>query len=483
MKSAIDVAGEIKSGLRSVASVVEESIALAKAWNPKINAIIEDNYSSSQAQAEALDKSLSALSNSEREKLPIFFGIPFTCKEMISVQGMKSTLGSVHRKDRVMNNSASAFSRVLDSGAILLGTTNIPEVGFWFECDNVVYGPTKNPFDQKRTSGGSSGGEAAIIASGASYFGLGSDIGGSIRTPAAFCGIFGHKPSENLIPITGHYPFYASNATEFSAQEFPFTVIGPMARTVKDLRALFHCLIGPDGIDPRVVSQKIPRFDTLKIADINFFFLPEPKVHGATNVSSEICESIENVRKYVENLGGKSTAVDSNLFLQAFDMWLARAKTIETEGFGQHLADTEKISYGTEFLKLALGKRSYTFPALMTAFLEEYGQDASSTDYYLTRLEKLRKQLQIMMGSNGVLVMPVHPRVAPTLGSTIQRPFDFSLAGIINALGFPATTVPIAKNSQGLPIGIQVVASQYQDELCLKVAEILEKGFGGSLTP
>src|SRR5690606_35651543 len=133
----------------------------------------------------------------------------------------------------------------------LLATTNVPELGFWYETENVIYGRTNNPHDVRRTCGGSSGGEAASVSSRGSAFAIGSDIGGSIRTPAFFCGIFGHKPSLRMLPLTGHFPFNNDEFALLQEPQYPYTTLGPLAYKAQDLHDLLILMKGPDGIDPQ----------------------------------------------------------------------------------------------------------------------------------------------------------------------------------------------------------------------------------------
>ena len=423
------------------------------------------------------------MTDEERKVLPPLFGVPFTCKEMISNAGMKSTMGSIHHKDRMMDVDATVVERVRNAGAILVGTSNVPEVGFWFECDNVLYGSTKNPYDTTRTSGGSSGGEGSIVGAGASCFGIGSDIGGSIRVPAAFCGIFGHKPSDKVVPLTGHYPLYKDVASEIVGEKYPFTVLGPIARTTKDLEVLFRLMVGPDGLDSNVKTDFTlkPLMDSAD--DLKVYFLPEPIVHGASETESDIGQSIRHAARYLKEMGAMVEEAEPRTLIRAFEFWTARAWTIDTKEFPDYLTNSTDLSFSKEFSRLLLGKRKYTFPALMTALLDTVAKDQSHQSENLQGLEDLRRHLSEKLGKNGVLLMPVHPRKAPKLGSTYSRPFDFSYTGVINALGFPATAVPMGLSADGLPLGLQVVAAEDQDHLCLSVARMLEIGFGGWQRP
>ena len=178
------------------------------------------------------------------DTLPPLLGVPCTIKEFLKTSGMPHTGGLAWMADGVADTDATVTARIKAAGAIILGVTNIPEGGLWMETYNSIYGRTRNPWDLRRTSGGSSGGEAALISTGASPFGIGSDVGGSIRIPAAFCGTVGHKPSGGLVPNTGHFPADVPDGAG------GYLCTGPMTRTVDDAWLVLKVLAGPDGQDP-----------------------------------------------------------------------------------------------------------------------------------------------------------------------------------------------------------------------------------------
>src|SRR6202011_2168840 len=177
------------------------------------------------------------------ETLPPLLGVPFTVKESIAVRGMPNSAGLVARQGLASEDNAPAVQRLLDAGAIALGVTNTSELTLWIESNNRVYGQTSNPYDGTRTAGGSSGGEGAAVGSGGSPFGIASDIAGSIRIPAFFCGVFGHKPSAGLVPNSGLYPPAPGESGRMLGT-------GPLARRAEDLMPLLRIIAGPDGQDP-----------------------------------------------------------------------------------------------------------------------------------------------------------------------------------------------------------------------------------------
>jgi fatty acid amide hydrolase 2 len=199
-RSAVDLAASIRARELSARQVVDAHIALIEARNPEVNALIATRFDEARAEADAADKLLG--SRRGRKDPPPLLGVPCTIKESFGLAGMPQTSGSIARKDVVATQSATAVQRLVDAGAICLGVTNTSELTLWIESENRVWGRTNNAYDPDRTAGGSSGGEGASIGSGFAPIGLGTDFGGSIRLPAFFNGVFGHKPTGCLVPHT-----------------------------------------------------------------------------------------------------------------------------------------------------------------------------------------------------------------------------------------------------------------------------------------
>jgi fatty acid amide hydrolase 2 len=480
--SAVEIAEKIKCGEISSVEVVSYHIDQINKWNPSLNAVVETCFDQALEQAQLVDQEVQNKNSSILAK-PLL-GVPFTIKEMIAVQGMKSTKGSLPRKDRRSEYNAAITQKLLDAGAILLGTTNVPEVGFWYECDNVIYGKTNNPFALDRSSGGSTGGEAAIIAAGGSVFGVGSDIGGSIRMPAAFCGIYGHKPSEKIIPFTGHFPVSRENAKNMVGLKYPFTVLGPMARSAKDLYLLMQILSGKDGYDTQVRDFQLqpPITDW---SQITVWSWPSPKFSLVSKTDPELSKIVLKVVEHFGKLGATIRELDPNLFKDAFEVWSGRAlqRELDYANFRSYISDRGSFSYFKEFFKLAAGRRSYTFPALLSALFEDLTASPKSKARAVERMRKAQIKAMDFFPKNSLIVCPAHPRVAPKHGRTLRSPMDFVYTGIFNALNFPASVGPIGINPEGLPLSIQLAAPPDQDHICLSALQEIEKNIASRPLP
>ncbi len=484
--SAFELAEQIRSGLRTSEEVVRAHIKQIELWNPKLNALIEDRFQEAILEARACDQKRAKKNGAL--KLPPLFGVPFTTKEMISVRGFRHTLGSIHRKDDRLTFDATVVTRLKQAGAILLGTTNVPELGFWFECENPVYGRTNNPYDLGRTPGGSSGGEAAIIGSGGSPFGLGSDIGGSIRIPAAFCGIFGHKPTRRLIPITGHFPVYPENASTWKGDDYPMTVVGPLTRIAKDLYPLMQILIGPDGHDQEIKADFKLKERVTDWTGKTVWMLPNPRIKGVATTEKELREAVKTAARYFEAMGANLKEMRDDTFKESVLLWFASMSRSKIRSFTDILAGgSVGISYAKELFKIGIRRGRYTLPSLAASALEVMARRheqklSSKREASFAQLDRLTKKLNELLDENSILILPIHPRVAPRHGTPLLRPLDFLVTAIFNSLDLPATAVVMGLD-ESLPLSVQIVAGQFQDHLTISAAEALEAAFGGHTPP
>ena len=244
---AVEIAALIREKKLSPVEVLEAHLERIDRINEGLNAVVclEDRALERARRAEE------ALSRGE--SWGPLHGVPFTVKDCFDTEGLRTTRGSLLFEDYVPDRDAVVVRRLKEAGGILVGHTNMPEFAFWWETGNRVYGRTVNPWNEERTCGGSSGGEAAALAAGLTPLGMGSDVGGSIRQPGHYCGIVGLKATHGRIPTTGHWPEVMLR----------FMHVGPMARTVRDVALALQVLAGPDGSDPYAVPVPIPDLEQL----------------------------------------------------------------------------------------------------------------------------------------------------------------------------------------------------------------------------
>ena len=304
--SAVSMAEQIRQKKLSPVELVEAHLARIEKLNPKLNAFVQVDAEGSRRQARAAEESVT-----HGTTLGPLHGVPVSIKSSIEVTGMKCEAGSKLREGFVAAKDAPLVSRLREAGAIILGTTNAPELLMAWETDNLLYGRTNNPWDLSRTAGGSSGGEAAAIAAGCSAGGVGSDGGGSIRVPAHFSGICGLKPTPGRIPATGHFPTSVG----------PFAligVVGPMARTVSDLKVLFEVMQGPDDGDPSAapVPVRWPSRSDLKKLRIGYF-----EDDGRTPVTAETRATVRAAAEALKRAGFRVEPFRPEGLEQARQLW------------------------------------------------------------------------------------------------------------------------------------------------------------------
>lgn len=445
--------------------------------NIDINAIVAERWDQAFLEARDLEKRLMSGAN-----IPCLAGLPFTAKELFEVDGLPHTLGIESRRHQTAKNTSSAVKMLIKEGAICAGVTNVPELGFWFETYNQLYGTTSNPYDLRRTAGGSSGGEAAIIAAMGSAFGLGSDIGGSIRIPAAFCGLFGHKPTRFIIPFSGHYPVVAGREAELTGDGNRVTVVGPMARFADDLIELFKVLARPDGLD-RDVKESQFDFSPISWKGRKVFTLKDPRIRWTYPTDHSLQQSVDQAAKFFEEQGAIVEELDSRLLKNAFELWNEACSMIRGPSLHESLGPGVPSALGTQFLKLLIGKADVTLPTWLSVVGEKYFKPLIVAGEYQHELATLKAHFSEILGTENILLMPPHPRPAFLHYSAKLRPFDFAYAGVWNALDFPVTQAPTGFNGQALPLGVQIVANRWNDALSLLAAKDLEKAFGGWRPP
>lgn len=478
--SGLELAAKIAKKQVSPSEVLEAHITRIEQVNPSLNALVENDFERARALASQQTEQLVK----NNKDLPIYFGVPFTVKEMFSYKGMKRTGGSVHHTKDVMDWDATVVARMKAAGAIPLGTTNVPELGFWFETHNPVYGTTNNPYDTSRTCGGSSGGEGALLGAGATPLGLGSDIGGSIRIPAFFCGVFGHKPTRHLLPLTGAFPYGLEDFQNLHSGKYPFTSMGPMSRRARDLYAMTEILKGPDGHDLETLQQVTLGKPVEDWAGKKVLICPSPYFHQARETDEEMAQVVRNCGKLFQEMGADVHELPARFFVRSAELWFAAVKSTKSRHLYQILkGPKEEFSVSKELLKLAVGKGEYTLPNLVVSLAEMLDTRTPDLTEQMLALEKMKKDLDHLLGPEGVLILPPHPRVAPKHKAPLWSPFDFIYAGIFTATGHPATVAPMGLNDEGLPLGVQIVARQRQDHLTISCAEFLESTFGGWQLP
>lgn len=466
-RSATDLARAIREGEVTSREVVETHIETL--MRADVNAVVVERFDEALAEADAADERVAA----GADDLPPLLGVPFTIKESIAVAGLPNSAGLKSRADRPAEETATAAQRLLDAGPILLGLTNLSELTMWIESDNRVYGRTVNAYDRRRTAGGSSGGEGAAVGCGGSPIGLGTDFAGSIRLPAFFNGVFGHKPSRGLVPFTGHFPSSDGEAMGMS-------VLGPIARRADDLAPVLRLIAGPDGAD-RFVTGEVELGDPDEV-EIEGLDVVSSEGASYLPISRELREARERAAGALAAGGARLRRESMRSVRRAAELFLAAAQ----EGAGISLAEliisegSEPVTWRTAFRR----DNPHTPATLLTLAAERAGEYTPARRIRKAReaARSLESEIEATIG-DGVLLHPPHPRVAPRHGRTVGRPWLVAPMALFNLLGMPATQVPLGLGRKGLPVGVQVAAARGNDHVAIAVASELERTLGGWVPP
>jgi amidase len=441
----------------SPSEVVEAHLQRIVTLQPQLNAFVHFDAESARTQALAAEQGVRRGST-----LATLHGIPVTVKSCIDVAGWPAPAGSLLRKDYVATTDAPLVARLKAAGAILLGNTNTPEFLMAYETDNILSGRTCNPWDLSRSSGGSSGGEAAAIAAGCSVGGVGSDGGGSIRLPAHFCGICGLKPTPGRIPASGHFP-PAIGAFSWLG------VVGPLARTVADVRVMFEVLAGPDPGDANFAPVPVRRIADAELKNLRIGLL-ESDALGKTD--SETNAALQKTANALAAQGFivepfRLAGLDHALELWWFFFGPAVAHLYQPTVAGHE----EKLSpIFRDYLQFAQPKEPLTLDALLAACAER---------------DLLRAKILRQMHEVPILLSPVSTTTAFAHGEGTWRPGTpqcyrdtMRFTQWLNLTGFPGLSVPVTTSEQGLPIGLQVIGRPFEEALVLAVAEKIEMARG-----
>jgi fatty acid amide hydrolase 2 len=465
-RSATELAAMIRAGEATSVDVVEAHIEVLERIE-NLNALAVERFDLAREEAAAAD---ARVQNGDRD-LPPLHGVPMTIKEMLGVDGMPNTGGYPHRRKFRPTADAPVVARMRAAGAIIIGLGNTCGFLVWIESNNPLYGRVSCAYDSSRTAGGSSGGDGAIVGSGGAPIALGSDLGGSIRIPAFFNGVFGHLPTPGLVPLTGHFPMPDG---ELRRRLSP----GPLARRSEDLMPVLRIIAGPDGEDPYV--EDVPLGDPADVA------ISGLSVMVATHASTVPLRAVlrEAIDRAADGLAQRGADVRRAPFKEMRWAFAQFGATVATEI--DLLNSWEKITASTK-----PGGRSSRAPLAVRgpAALLKVAESAPvrtvrtrAARRLVDSAQRAQDTLEDTIG-DGVLLYPPFPRLAPKHRHTIAQPWLATNTAIFNLYGLPATQVPLGLGDKHLPLGVQVVAGAGRDHVAIAVARELEELFGGWVDP
>ncbi len=477
-RTATEISAALAARQVSAVELAQDAIGRIERHDAGINAICVRDFGRALDAARAAD---AALARGETRPL---LGIPLTVKESFNVAGLPTTWGIPAQKDFRPPEDALAISRVKDAGGVILGKTNVPlGLGDW-QSYNDIYGTTNNPYDLSRTPGGSSGGSSAALAAGYGPLSLGSDIGGSLRVPAFHCGVYAHKPTFALAPARGNTP------PPFPALPLDrdMAVIGPMARCALDLSLLLDVIAGPDPLEAGTAYRLVlppPRHSELK--DFRVLLIDtDPVMPTNAVVRAAIDRLAAGLGKAGVRIERQSPllpdfAASSRLFMRMLLSFIAVGFLPEVYAGASAAAanlPADDISLAAERLRgIALSHRDWVMADRARGHL--------------------RAQWRALFKSFDAVICPVMPTPAyphdhsPEQetrrinidGKDYSYPDQLAWPGIATLPGLPATAIPIGLSPEGLPVGVQIVGPWLEDRTPLKLAELIERDFGGFVPP
>jgi amidase len=481
MESATSLLRLLRERKLGALELLELQLSRIDRLNPALNAVVALDVEAARQSARAAD-------NTPAEKRGPLHGLPITIKDAFEVTGMPATCGFPHLAKHVAQRDADAVARLRAAGAVPFGKTNVPLAAADHQSYNPIYGTTNNPWDVKRTPGGSSGGAAAAVAAGFSPLELGSDIGGSIRCPSHFCGVYGHKSSYNLVPLRGHIP-PAPGALSRPA----LGVAGPIARSASDLELALDILAGPSSPDLTAWSVRVPPSRQERLTDFRVALWADQQAYSVDR------RCVEAMHAYADDLRKAGARVDEHarpeIDVEASDdVYVAMLFSTVSDGMPEEiLAQTERVAR-----ELNAGPRSYPTRIAKAVRL---------THHEFLALEEQQQQLRRAWARfferYDVILCPIMPTVAfahdqsgtgpghiaQYARSTVVdgRPVPYlnglQWPGLVTVAHLPATAIPTGRRIDGMPLGLQAIGPYLEDRTPLRFAQLAGQALGGFVPP
>ena len=470
--SATDLARAIKAKEVSSLELTELYIDRVKRYDGQINAVVVHDFDRGRAAAKAADDALA-----RGEDLGPLHGVPMTIKEAYDIEGLPTTWGIPDMKDNIALSDADNVARLKAAGAVFFGKTNVPLNLADFQSFNDIYGTTNNPWNLERIPGGSSGGSAAALAAGLTGLEAGSDIGGSIRNPAHFCGIYGHKPTFGIVSDEGHSLPGAYGPADIA-------VVGPMARSAEDLALSIDIVAGPARRDQRGWRLDLPRPTKTSLADFRIAILP---THEFAPVSTEMADRVQTIGDTLAKLGAtvSDTALPDVDFAESFEIYSSLLWGVMAQG----MSEEEK--------EVFRAKRGQAGDGTIAADVERFViQEHGEWLNFSNQRYRLRQQWEAFFGDWDILICPQTATEAfphdhgDYLGRMLKvdnEEQDYFRqvfwAGTITVAHLPSTVFPTGLSRGGLPVGLQAVGAEYNDYVTIDFTRLMAEEIGGFSPP
>ena len=470
--SALQAAEAIRKKQVSSVELTQHVFKRIERYNPALNAFAYLLKEDALDRAKKADEALA-----RQESLGVFHGVPVNVKESFAVADHPCTWGIPTFKESKAPRNSAAVDLLLGAGAVLIGATNVPVNLADWQSYNPMYGTTNNPWDLKRTPGGSSGGSSAALAAGLGYLSVGSDIGGSIRVPSHFCGIYGHKPTLDLVSLRGHQPGGSPIAPGFSTL---LAVAGPMARSANDLLAALKVLGGPEGWDARAWKWELPpaRGQSLKEFRVGYV-LDDPIAPPAPDVRVVLEKAIENLNRAGAKMkpgwpaGFQASALldTYRYMLFAFEISMSppEAQQAQKQKFEKIAGPAAAEALASFPYWQAQNLRRLGFRARWQAYFDE-------VDVFLSPVTFTAAFLQDQSE-------PQEERLIATVGGPRNYMDGLNWISTATLTGCPATVAPAGRTEAGLPVGIQIMGPYCEDATTITFADLFTREVGGFAPP
>ncbi|MCF8110013.1 MAG: amidase [Desulfobacteraceae bacterium] len=479
-ESAVDLAAAIKAGRISSVELLDYYLERVRRLNPGLNAIVQTCEHEAKTFAKKADEKLA-----RGEIWGPLHGVPITIKDTLEVVGMPCTSGAPALKDHMPKKNAEAVQAYINAGAIVFGKTNVPLYGGDLQSFNKVYGQTNNPWNLERPPGGSSGGAAAALSAGLCALEIGSDIGGSIRIPAHFCGIYGHKPSYGIIPQKGHIPPPPNIFTGEHGISIDIMVVGPLARSIDDISLAMDLLVAPEPAEMRAWRIELPETRKKSLKELKIgLWLDDPVCPVDTSVGDVIQDAVDRLSRKGARIENRRPEVD---FKESHDCFLSLLAAV----MGTGTPDKYFNKWLEEIKDLSENDQSYLARHLR-------GATQLHRDWSLRNIErlKIRQKWADFFKEFDVLICPPTPLPAIThdhryfYDRTItvngrQREYNdlIAWAGLVGVAHLPSTVMPVGFSPEGLPVGMQVVGPYLEDRTPIQAAKLFSEILGGFTPP
>ena len=473
--SALEAARAIRRGKVSSLELTKLILERIEKYNPTLNAVVTILKDDALNRARAADEALA-----KGELWGPLHGVPCTVKDTFETANVLTTAGSPDLASYIPKRDAVVVKRLRGAGAVIIGHTNVPLMASDWQSYNEVFGTSNNPWDHKLTPGGSTGGGAAALAAGLSYLSLGSDIGGSIRIPAHFCGLYGHKPSLNVVPSRGHIPPLPGTLIPPAN----LAVIGPLARSAADLKLALNIIGGPDSDEAIAYSWSLPPARGTRLSDYRIgYILDDPLCPVTSDVKEVLFQAVETLRKTGMDLEeGWPPGVNPSDQFKAYYFLLSSTYAYELQD--DFLEESREQAAKQDDSYRTIGARAWTLPHkhFQETNLKRIAARAIWQEYFRTHDAFLLPTAFIPAFPHDHTELFENRSLVTTEGSRPYLDLSFWIS-FATLTGLPATTAPIGLTKDGLPVGIQIIGPYLEDATPIDFAGKLTEIIGDFQPP